>query len=57
MVFTQMRHALIDPHAPTAASVAGGGARLLLTAAVVAVVVVAGFWTFSRQSATMAENL
>jgi ABC-type polysaccharide/polyol phosphate transport system ATPase subunit/ABC-type polysaccharide/polyol phosphate export permease len=57
MVFTQMRHALIDPHAPTAAAVAGGGARLLLTAAVVVIVVVAGFWTFHRQSATMAENL
>jgi ABC-type polysaccharide/polyol phosphate transport system ATPase subunit/ABC-type polysaccharide/polyol phosphate export permease len=57
MVFTQMRHALIDPQAPTAAAVAGGGVRLLLTAAIVAIVVAAGFWTFHRQSATMAENL
>ena len=28
-IFTQMRHAVIDPTAPTAADVIGGGAWLL----------------------------
>jgi ABC-type polysaccharide/polyol phosphate transport system ATPase subunit/ABC-type polysaccharide/polyol phosphate export permease len=57
MVFTQMRHALIDPAAPTAAEVAGGTAWLLVPLAVVAAVVALGTWTFARMSRTMAEDL
>ena len=57
MVFTQTRHALIDPTAPTAADVAGGGVRLLIPLAVVAAVVALGTWAFARASRTMAEDL
>ena len=57
MVFTQMRHALIDPEAPTAGDVVGGDVRLLITLAVVAGTVALGTWMFARASRTMAEDL
>ncbi|MEA2473718.1 MAG: type transport system ATP-binding protein [Thermoleophilaceae bacterium] len=57
MVFTEMRHALIDPSAPTAADVAGGPVRLLIPLAVVAAVLALGAWVFARMSRTMAEDL
>ena len=57
MIFTQMRHALIDPHAPTAADVAGGTPMLAVPLAIVAVVWAVGFWVFRRESPRMAENL
>jgi ABC-2 type transport system permease protein len=57
MVFTQMRHALIDPSAPTAAEVAGGSVWLLVPIAVTAGVCAIGLWVFRRESPLMAENL
>ncbi len=57
MIFTEMRHALIDPGAPTAADVAGGPAGLLIPLAVIAGVVALGAWAFLRESPRMAENV
>jgi ABC-type polysaccharide/polyol phosphate transport system ATPase subunit/ABC-type polysaccharide/polyol phosphate export permease len=57
MIFTQMRHALIDPGAPTAADVVGGPAFLLITLAVIAGTFALGLWAFVRQSPTIAEEL
>ena len=57
MVFTQMRHALIDPQAPSAADVAGGVAWLAIPLAVVVAVCTLGFWVFNREAPRMAENL
>jgi ABC-type polysaccharide/polyol phosphate transport system ATPase subunit/ABC-type polysaccharide/polyol phosphate export permease len=56
-VFTQVRHAVIDPNAPSFVTAAGGSARALIPLAVVAIVFVLGLWVFKRESATVAENL
>jgi ABC-2 type transport system permease protein len=56
-VLTQMRHAVVDPGAPTAAQVIGGTGRLLIPAAIVAVVAALGIWTFVREAPRVAENL
>jgi ABC-type polysaccharide/polyol phosphate transport system ATPase subunit/ABC-type polysaccharide/polyol phosphate export permease len=56
-LFTEMRHALIDPAAPTAAAAIGGTGRLLLPLLVVAAVFALGLWVFRRESARVAENL
>jgi ABC-2 type transport system permease protein len=56
-ILTQMRHALIDPGAPTAADAIGGAARLLIPLGVVAVVCVLGLWVFTREAPRIAENL
>jgi ABC-2 type transport system permease protein len=57
MTFTEMRHALIDPNAPTAADVAGGPAHLLITFAVIGSVFALGLWAFRRASPGIAEQL
>jgi ABC-2 type transport system permease protein len=57
MVFTQMRHALIDPSAPTAAAVAGGDAALLIPLGVTAALLALGVWAFAREAPRMAERL
>ncbi len=56
-VLTQMRHAVVDPTARTAAEAIGGGVRLLIPAAIVAVVAVLGIWAFVREAPRVAENL
>jgi ABC-2 type transport system permease protein len=56
-VLTQMRHALIDPSAPTAADAIGGGVRLLIPLAIVLLVFALGFWVFMREAPRIAENL
>jgi ABC-2 type transport system permease protein len=56
-VLTQMRHALIDPDAPTAATAIGGGVRLLIPLAVVAAVFALGAWVFAREAPRIAEDL
>jgi len=56
-VLTQMRHALIDPGAPTAAQAIGGEVRLLIPLAVVAAVFALGVWFFMREAPRIAENL
>ena len=57
MIFTEMRHALIDSSAPSAAEIAGGAGYLLIPLAVVAGTFALGLWVFSRESPLMAENL
>jgi ABC-2 type transport system permease protein len=56
-IFTQARHALIDPSAPTAADAIGGTARLLIPLSVIIVVFVLGFWVFTREAPRIAEEL
>jgi ABC-2 type transport system permease protein len=57
MIFTQMRHALIDPSAPSAAAVAGGSLRLLIPLGITFGILGLGLWAFTRASRRMAENL
>lgn len=56
-ILTQMRHAVIDPSAPTAAEAIGGGVRLLIPLAVIAVVFGLGAWVFAREAPRIAEDL
>jgi ABC-2 type transport system permease protein len=56
-VITQMRHALIDPAAPTAAQVLGGPVYLLVPLGVAAGVFMLGLWVFNREAPHIAENL
>jgi ABC-2 type transport system permease protein len=56
-VLTQMRHALIDPTAPTAADAIGGAALLLIPLAVVLVAFALGAWVFMREAPRIAEDL
>jgi ABC-type polysaccharide/polyol phosphate transport system ATPase subunit/ABC-type polysaccharide/polyol phosphate export permease len=56
-IFTEMRHALVDPAAPTAAAAIGGGARLLIPLLVVAGIFALGLWVLRRESPRAAENL
>jgi ABC-2 type transport system permease protein len=57
LVLTQMRHALIDPSAPTAAQSMSGDAMILVSLAIVAAVLVLGLWVFARETPHLAENL
>lgn len=56
-ILTQMRHALIDPGAPTAAEAIGGGARLLIPLAVTVALFGLGAWVFAREAPRIAEDL
>jgi ABC-2 type transport system permease protein len=56
-IFTQVRYAVIDPTAPTAADVIGGETRLLIPLAVVMATFVLGFWVFAREAPRIAEDL
>jgi ABC-2 type transport system permease protein len=56
-VLTQMRHALIDPGAPTAADAIGGGVRLLIPLAIIGLTFGLGLWVFMREAPRIAENL
>jgi ABC-2 type transport system permease protein len=56
-VLTQMRHALIDPDAPTAGQAIGGDVRLLIPLAIVVVLFAVGLWVFTREAPRIAENL
>lgn len=56
-ILQQMRHALIDPSAPTAAAVAGGWERLLVPGGILVGVVALGFWYFNREAPRIAEEL
>jgi ABC-2 type transport system permease protein len=57
VVLTQARYALIDPHAPTAASAAGGAVYLLIPLGSIALAVLLGIWTFRRKGPWLAEAL
>lgn len=56
-ILTQMRHAVLDPSANTAAEVIGGGARLAIPLALILIVFCLGLWTFNREAPRIAENL
>ena len=56
-VLAQMRHALIDPGAPTAAAAIGGGVRLLIPLGLTLTVFGLGAWVFTREAPRIAEDL
>jgi ABC-2 type transport system permease protein len=56
-IFTQIRHAVIDPTAPTAADAIGGGALLLIPLGIVVGVFALGAWVFAREAPRIAEEL
>jgi ABC-2 type transport system permease protein len=56
-VLTQMRHAVVDSSASSAAEAIGGATRLLIPAAVVLITAIVGFWAFIREAPRVAENL
>jgi ABC-2 type transport system permease protein len=56
-VFTEARHALIDPSAPSAASVAGSAPLLLVPLAIAVAVLALGVWVFRRESPHAAEHV
>jgi ABC-type polysaccharide/polyol phosphate transport system ATPase subunit/ABC-type polysaccharide/polyol phosphate export permease len=56
VTLTEMRHALIDPAAPTAVE-AFGAWQLLIPLAVVAGVFLLGAWVFARETPMIAENV
>ncbi len=57
VVLTQARYALIDPHAPTAASAAGGAVYLLIPLGSMVLAVLLGIRTFRRKGPWLAEAL
>jgi ABC-2 type transport system permease protein len=56
-ILTQMRHAVIDADAPTAAQAMGGSVRLLIPLALTAAVFALGAWVFAREAPRIAEDL
>jgi ABC-2 type transport system permease protein len=56
-ILTQMRHAFVDPGAPTAAAAAGGTVRLLIPVGIIAAMFALGLWFFNREAPRIAENL
>jgi ABC-2 type transport system permease protein len=56
-ILTQLRHALIDPTAPTAGEAIGGDIYLLIPLAIVIVLAVLGLWVFMREAPRIAEDL
>jgi len=56
-VVQQIRHAVIDPGAPTAGQAIGGDVRLLIPLALVLILLGAGFWWFNREAPRIAEEL
>jgi ABC-2 type transport system permease protein len=57
VVNTQMRHALLDPSAPTASAAMGGAGRLAIPIVLVAALFALGVWVFHRETPRIAENL
>lgn len=57
VVLTQMRHAVIDADAPTAAAAVGGWEMLAVPIAIVAAIFLIGSWVFARETPRIAENL
>jgi ABC-2 type transport system permease protein len=55
--FTQIRHAVIDPAAPTWVAASGGVVQAMVPVAVVCATFALGLWVFHRDSPTVAENL
>lgn len=57
VVVEQVRHALIDPTAPSAAAAIGGAPRLLIPLAILVAVCVSGYVTFNRSAPRIAEEM
>jgi ABC-2 type transport system permease protein len=57
VVIQQVRHAVIDPTAPTAAAAAGGIQRLAVPAVAALGISAFGLWYFRRQAPRIAEEL
>jgi ABC-2 type transport system permease protein len=56
-VVQQVRHAVIDPNAPTAGQAIGGDVRLLIPIFIVVALLAVGFWWFNREAPRIAEEL
>jgi ABC-2 type transport system permease protein len=56
-VFTQMRHAVVDPGAPTVTQVFSNPALVLVPLGLTFGVFALGFWFFEREGPKVAENL
>ena len=56
-VVQQIRHAVIDPSAPTAGQAIGGDIRLLIPIGITLGLVAVGFWWFNREAPRIAEEL
>jgi ABC-2 type transport system permease protein len=56
-IFTQMRHAFVDPSAHSAAVYIGGSVRLLIPLGIIAIVFALGLWFFNREAPRIAERL
>jgi ABC-2 type transport system permease protein len=56
-ILTQMRHALVDPSAPTAITELGGWQWLIVPVGISVAVFALGWWVFMREAPRIAENL
>lgn len=56
-LLAQMRHAVLDPGAPTAWEAIGGADRLLIPAAIVVISFALGWFVFKHEAPRIAENL
>jgi ABC-2 type transport system permease protein len=56
-ILVQARHAVLDPHAPSAASAIGGAVYLLIPAAILIGIFLVGLFTFDRLAPRIAEEL
>jgi len=57
VVLEQWRHAVIDPHAPSAAQAIGGWPELMIPLGLIVVLFALGFWVFNRSAPLIAERL
>lgn len=56
-ILAEVRHAVVDPTAPSAAATIGGAPRLLIPLALVFAMFALGLYVFTRQAPKFAENL
>jgi ABC-2 type transport system permease protein len=56
-IFAQMRHAVVDPGAPTITALFGVSARVLIPLGLIFGIFALGLWFFQRESPRVAENL
>lgn len=56
-IFAQMRHAVVDPTAPSITTLFGNGWRVLIPLGIIFGTFALGLWFFQRESPRVAENL
>ena len=56
-ILEQVRHAVIDPGAPSAAEAIGGAERLLIPGGLIVGLFALGLWVFNREAPRIAEEL